>query len=164
MQTRARTLLPLLAAAVAVMVTMPAAASAARYVSRTLKNGTRGKDVKQLQRYLTQAGHRVRSDGDFGAQTAGALKATKGELELRANAVATRVDQRMIRRAVVSTTGGAIYRAPPSPRRLIPGALGKVTLDGFGIAPAFAPQAVKDVIAAGNAITKTPYKWGGGHG
>ena len=31
-------------------------------------------------------------------------------------------------------------------------------------APASAPQAVQDAIAAGNAIATTPYIWGGGHG
>jgi septal ring factor EnvC (AmiA/AmiB activator) len=31
-------------------------------------------------------------------------------------------------------------------------------------APASAPQAVKEVIAAANAIATTPYVWGGGHG
>lgn len=164
MQTRARTFLLLFAVAVAVMVAMPVAASAAPYASRTLKSGTEGKDVKQLQRYLTRAGHRVRADGEFGAQTRRALVATKSELELKADPVATRSQQKMIRRAVVSTTGGAVYRAPPSPRTLVPGAQGKVTPDGFAIAPAFAPQVVKDVITAGNAIAKTPYKWGGGHG
>ncbi len=164
MQTRARTLLPLFAAFVAVMVAMPAGASAARYGSRTLQSGTHGKDVKRLQEYLSKAGHRVRADGQFGARTTQALVATKGELELKADGVATRDQQLMIRRAVVSTTGGAAYRAPPSPRRVIPGAAGKVAPDGFAIAPAFAPQVVKNVIAAGNAIAKTPYKWGGGHG
>jgi cell wall-associated NlpC family hydrolase len=32
------------------------------------------------------------------------------------------------------------------------------------MAPAVAPQEVKDAIAAANRITKKPYKWGGGHG
>jgi len=32
------------------------------------------------------------------------------------------------------------------------------------IPPTSAPRVVKDVIAAGNRIAKTPYKWGGGHG
>jgi len=164
MQTRARIFLPLFAAAVAAMVAMPTGASAAPYASRTLKSGTHGKDVKRLQGYLTKAGHRVRADGEFGARTTRALMATKGELELKADGVATRDQQLMIRRAVVSTTGGAAYRAPPSPRRVIPGAAGKVAPDGFAIAPATAPQVVKDIIAAGNLIAKTPYKWGGGHG
>lgn len=36
--------------------------------------------------------------------------------------------------------------------------------DGLAAAPAGAPQAVKDVIAAANAIVGLPYLWGGGHG
>ena len=32
------------------------------------------------------------------------------------------------------------------------------------MAPASAPQQVKDIIAAGNAIASKPYKYGGGHG
>ena len=36
--------------------------------------------------------------------------------------------------------------------------------DGQAIAPASAPEAVKAIIAAGNEIHDTPYKYGGGHG
>ncbi|MBK5231415.1 MAG: hypothetical protein JJE13_00335 [Thermoleophilia bacterium] len=36
--------------------------------------------------------------------------------------------------------------------------------DGLAAAPAGAPQAVKDVIAAANSIEDLPYIWGGGHG
>lgn len=36
--------------------------------------------------------------------------------------------------------------------------------DGQAIAPASAPQVVKDVIAAANEIADMPYLWGGGHG
>lgn len=36
--------------------------------------------------------------------------------------------------------------------------------DGLAAAPAGAPQAVKDVIAAANSIADMPYVWGGGHG
>ena len=36
--------------------------------------------------------------------------------------------------------------------------------DGTAIAPDDAPEPVKRVIQAGNAISKLPYKWGGGHG
>jgi len=35
---------------------------------------------------------------------------------------------------------------------------------GMAVAPAGAPQAVVNAIAAGNAIRKRPYVWGGGHG
>jgi hypothetical protein len=37
-------------------------------------------------------------------------------------------------------------------------------VDGRAVAPAGAPEQVKEVIAAANKIRKKPYKWGGGHG
>lgn len=36
--------------------------------------------------------------------------------------------------------------------------------DGTASPPIDAPQAVHDIIHAGNMISRTPYKWGGGHG
>jgi cell wall-associated NlpC family hydrolase len=44
------------------------------------------------------------------------------------------------------------------------GARAKILPNGEAVAPAGAPAVVKQVIAAGNAIALTPYKWGGGHG
>jgi cell wall-associated NlpC family hydrolase len=40
----------------------------------------------------------------------------------------------------------------------------RVLADGSAVAPEDAPEVVKRVILAGNAIAKFPYKWGGGHG
>ena len=85
MPSRVKTLL-LLATAFAVAAAIPSSAAAARYGSRTLASGMHGGDVKSLQRYLTEAGHRTSRDGEFGPRTARALKATESELELRANA------------------------------------------------------------------------------
>jgi len=40
-----------------------------------------------------------------------------------------------------------------------------VALDnGVALPPLEAPEAVKQIIEAGNSIARTPYKWGGGHG
>jgi cell wall-associated NlpC family hydrolase len=39
-----------------------------------------------------------------------------------------------------------------------------VRADGTAVAPLEAPNVVAAVIQAGNAIARTPYKWGGGHG
>ena len=165
MTCRLRTILPFLLAAFAVLPALPADASAARYASRTLETGSQGGDVKRLQRYLTKAGHRTRADGEFGSATARALKATEEDLELRADGVATRREQRAIRRAVTGPgSGGAAYVAPPPEDKTVPGAKGKVNRQGFAVAPAPAPRSVKRIIAAGNKIAKTPYKWGGGHG
>jgi cell wall-associated NlpC family hydrolase len=151
-------------AALAVTVALPAEASAAPYGSRTLSLGAHGGDVKKLQRYLADAGHRVTRDGEFGPRTQRALMATETELELRADGRATAREQRAIRRAVKDPgTGGAAYVAPPPPEQVVPGAKGSVTADGFAVPPASAPEVVKEVVAAGNAIATTPYKWGGGH-
>jgi len=153
-----------LTAALAVALLLPAGASAASYGSRTLRVGAHGKDVKRLQAYLGSAGHRVVRDGEFGPRTRRALIATERELELRADGVATRREQRAIRRAVrVASTGGAAYVAPPPPQQVVPGEDGRVNDDGFAVPPSSAPRVVKEVIAAGNAIATTPYKWGGGH-
>lgn len=40
----------------------------------------------------------------------------------------------------------------------------RVLKDGTAVAPENAPDVIKRVIQAGNAISKLPYKWGGGHG
>ena len=151
-------------ALVLLLLALPSEASAAAYGSRTLAVGSHGSDVKRLQRYLGSAGHRVARDGEFGPRTLRALRATERELELRADGVATRSEQRRIRVAVrVAGTGGAAYTPPPPPEQVVPGEDGKVTDDGFAVPPRSAPKAIKEVIAAGNEIAKTPYKWGGGH-
>jgi cell wall-associated NlpC family hydrolase len=153
-----------LAAVLAVGAAVPASASAAAYGSRTLSVGSHGADVKRLQGYLGSAGHRVARDGEFGPRTLRALRATERELELRADGIATRREQRRIRLAVrVAGTGGAAYTPPPPPEEVVPGEDGEVTDDGFAVPPKSAPKVVRDVIAAGNEIAKTPYKWGGGH-
>jgi cell wall-associated NlpC family hydrolase len=158
-----RHLMPLVAA-LAVAVALPAEASARSYGTRTLALGAHGGDVKKLQRYLASAGRRLARDGQFGPRTQRALRATESELELSVDGIATTREQRAIRRAVKKpSTGGAAYVAPPPPEEVVPGAKGTVTAEGFAVPPESAPEVVKEVIAAGNAIATTPYKWGGGH-
>jgi cell wall-associated NlpC family hydrolase len=73
------------------------------------------------------------------------------------------------------TTGGTAYQTPPAKPKATkkPGAatsaqapLPTATVgdDGLALAPAGAPPQVAALIAAGNAIASTPYKYGGGHG
>lgn len=55
--------------------------------------------------------------------------------------------------------------AAPAPTAPAPnGETATLNPDGSATAPASAPQQVKDVIAAANAIRDKPYLWGGGHG
>ncbi|HYQ79537.1 MAG TPA: hypothetical protein VEP91_10565 [Solirubrobacterales bacterium] len=63
---------------------------------------------------------------------------------------------------VASEGGDATTGQLPAP--LNPGQEAQVLSESEASAPASAPQAVKDVISAGNAIATTPYIWGGGHG
>ena len=48
--------------------------------------------------------------------------------------------------------------APPQP-----GQTARVLPSGLAVAPAGAPAAVQQIIAAGNRIARTKYLWGGGH-
>jgi hypothetical protein len=45
----------------------------------------------------------------------------------------------------------------------VPGQRAKLLPNGLAVAPAGAPPAIKQMIAAANAIARTPYIWGGGH-
>jgi cell wall-associated NlpC family hydrolase len=45
----------------------------------------------------------------------------------------------------------------------VPGAVAEILPDGLAVAPADAPTAVKQVIAAGNQLIGQPYLYGGGH-
>jgi len=63
---------------------------------------------------------------------------------------------------IASEGGDATEGQLPAP--LNPGQEAELISESEASAPASAPQAVKDVIAAANSIADTPYVWGGGHG
>lgn len=63
---------------------------------------------------------------------------------------------------VASEGGDATTGLMPAP--LTPGQEAELISPSEASAPASAPQAVKEVIAAANAIADLPYLWGGGHG
>jgi cell wall-associated NlpC family hydrolase len=59
--------------------------------------------------------------------------------------------------------GGGIPVANPAPQ-LGPGAVARISRDGrTATAPAAAPEPVRRAIYAANAITRKPYRYGGGH-
>jgi peptidoglycan hydrolase-like protein with peptidoglycan-binding domain len=153
----------ILVAALAVLVA-PAPAEAA-YAQRTLKSGSVGSDVKQLQRYLTRVGFRTSADGQFGRQTATAQKRFERSKRRRADGRATPGEQRLVQ----SSARQRASQPPPAEEQSQPAApqRGKAVIAPDGrtaIAPEDAPQPVKDAIAAANRITDKPYKYGGGHG
>jgi peptidoglycan hydrolase CwlO-like protein len=66
----------------------------------------------------------------------------------------------------IASEGGTVEGGPivEVPAPLSPGERAQVINESEASAPAAAPQAVKDAIAAANSIAMTPYIWGGGHG
>jgi peptidoglycan hydrolase-like protein with peptidoglycan-binding domain len=165
---------------------IPATADA-RYAQRTLKVGSHGSDVKQLQTYLTRAGVSTTADGQYGRGTAASVKSFERAHARTADGRATPSDQRLIKRAATQaatseptgstehagdSTGGSAYDedsgsdgAEPSTGTSAPTGKARISSDGrTAIAPSDAPQEVKDAIAAANRITSKPYRYGGGHG
>jgi hypothetical protein len=65
--------------------------------------------------------------------------------------------------AAAQTGGSPAPGGTAPPPQTVPGARAKLTKKGKAIAPAGAPQAVINAIAAGNRIRKKPYIYGGGH-
>jgi cell wall-associated NlpC family hydrolase len=137
----------------ALTILLSSNALAARYASRTLREGTTGGDVHKLQRFLDDAGHDTAADGEFGPATAGSLRDFEQAEERKADGVATRPDQRLVRARAAE--------APPSPATSDKATIGP---DGLVVAPASAPQEVVEIVTAGNEIATKPYKYGGGHG
>jgi hypothetical protein len=145
--------LPALAVAV-LSLTITADAVGAGYATRTLQVGSNGSDVRALQRYLDQAGYRTMADGAFGPATRRSVMSFERAEQRRVNGRASRAEQRMVR-------ARASAAAPDEPEA--PTEKGYLTSSGLAVAPDSAPDEVKAIIEAGNAIATKPYKYGGGH-
>ena len=163
-----RSALPAIAGAVLVAVVPAGDALAAPYASRTLREGKIGKDVRVLQRYLDRSGQSTHADGEFGPATVVSLRAFEASENQPADGVASRSDQRLVRRVAKSTAGldasGGTLPPAASHRPISPVGVATIGPDGRAVAPPSAPKAVRQIIAAGNRIAATPYVYGGGHG
>jgi hypothetical protein len=133
-------------------LTLTADAAGAGYATRTLQVGTSGSDVRAFQRYLDQAGYDTTADGAFGPATRRSVIEFEQAEQRRANGRASRAEQRMVR-----ARASAAAPEPSTDEAYL-------TADGIAVAPDSAPDAVKAIIEAGNAIATKPYKYGGGHG
>ncbi len=145
---------------------------------RTLHVGSRGPDVRLLQRELTLAGVRTHADGQYGPLTARHVAMFEREQNLKpADGVFRPSDVVPLSEAAdASVAGGAqAFQGGSSPGRSRPstpaaapaplaaGDRAQLQPDGTAIAPASAPLAVQQMIQAGNQIAKLPYRYGGGH-
>jgi peptidoglycan hydrolase-like protein with peptidoglycan-binding domain len=125
--------------------------------------GMSGHDVKVLQDFLKRAGvKKVTIDGEFGTGTYRAVRAFEDTQKLSVDGVVDANDIDVLRGLVKAGGSNAPVAAAPLP--LAPGDRAKLTPDGLAMAPANAPEPIKQIIAAGNKIAKTPYIYGGGHG
>jgi peptidoglycan hydrolase-like protein with peptidoglycan-binding domain len=150
-----RRTLPVLVAA-ALSLTVSAEALGAGYATRTLAQGSSGADVRALQRYLDAAGYDTSADGQFGPATRRSVMAFESAEQRTVNGRASRAEQRMVRARAGSAGSGDEPPAAPTEKAYIGS-------DGLAVAPASAPDEVKAIIEAGNAIATKPYKYGGGH-
>jgi peptidoglycan hydrolase-like protein with peptidoglycan-binding domain len=148
---------------------------------RRLRYGMVGHDVAILQRLLTAVGHHIPDDGTFGSRTLKAVREFENETNRKVDGVVTSKDAGALGRAGLAlrasqqtlttpaatapaATPPAAPAAPAAPPAVatVPGSQAQI-VNGLAVAPADAPQAVKDVIAAGNRIATKPYIYGGGH-
>jgi cell wall-associated NlpC family hydrolase len=146
--------LPVVLAAV-LSLTITADAAGAGYATRTLQVGSSGSDVRALQRYLDQAGYDTVPDGAFGPATRRSVMSFERHEQRIANGRASRAEQRTVR-------ARASAAAPEEPEAA-PTEEAYLTSSGTAVAPASAPDEVRAIIEAGNAIATKPYKHGGGH-
>lgn len=167
------------AALAALLIFAASAVAAPRYASRTLKRGSRGPDVKQLQRYLSQLSVHTGVDGVYGSVTTSAVRTFEHRQGQPPTGRVTPSEARLIQKLVAdgadsarsantgglspdgSSSWGASQRQGSQSN---PGAHAKMSGDGrTAVAPDNAPPAVKAAIAAANRITLKPYRYGGGH-
>ena len=151
-------------AALGAIATIPAPA-AAKFGDETLSRGDSGRDVRVLQRWLGYVGFETDVDGHFGRGTVSALRGYERKF---GKAVDGRLSPDeapdLRRRAKVAFEQRNGESEDPTPDASGPVERATLSNDGrTAIAPDSAPQEVKDAIAAANAITDKPYKYGGGH-
>lgn len=128
-----------------------------------LRPGMSGQDVRVLQSYLRRAGFKTKVTGEFDKRTVTYVKRFERANESpRINGVLDANELAILRADVEGADDSDIDDIDAT--RTTPGEKAKLGTDGLAIAPESAPDAVKQIIAAGNKIAKKPYVYGGGHG
>ena len=131
--------------------------------------GMSGRDVRELQDYLRRAHIKgaPKPTGAYADPTRIAVRRFEAKRKRQVDGVLDAGDIYELRTLVGDSAREGQDGDPAggdAPAPLAPGDRARLGSNGLAIAPENAPEAVKRVIAAGNRIAKTPYKWGGGHG
>jgi peptidoglycan hydrolase-like protein with peptidoglycan-binding domain len=167
-QARPRACAATIAVSCALCAVPGAGTADAAFGDRVLREGSSGRHVRVLQRWLTLTGIQTRIDGHFGRRTRITLRRYERRHGLHVDGVLTRAQARVLRHRAVAAAasvgpGGpapapAIAAVNPSPNAVL-------AADGLtAVAPDAAPPRVRDAIAAANRIVGRPYQYGGGHG
>lgn len=106
-----------IAVAVALVAALPLGTAEAKpkhkhpFGSRVLRPGTRGKDVRYLQRALTKLGIATAIDGDFGKGTLRSVEALEAQHHWPVNGVVNRKEAKRIRKLVIKNRVSGSYFA-----------------------------------------------------
>jgi murein DD-endopeptidase MepM/ murein hydrolase activator NlpD len=119
------------AAVTAVGALVPAAtANAAHLGERTLRKGSRGHDVRELQRLLTEVGVRTTADGVFGRRTRGSVRRYERREHLRVDGVVPPSEARGLYRRAGRRAHAGEQQAAAEPRSAPPEAEGAYPVQG----------------------------------
>ena len=166
-------------AATALLMLVAAPVALAQFGTSTLRKGSHGHDVRVLQSWLTKLGYKTSVDGSFGNATVRSVRRFEKHEGLRVDGIMRRSDEQLMRKRLsgsstdgsgsgTSNGGSDTSGSDPTgtqPLVTTPGPKARISSDGHtAVAPAGAPAAVQQVIAAANEITHTGYRFGGGHG
>jgi peptidoglycan hydrolase-like protein with peptidoglycan-binding domain len=146
--------------------TDPSSPTPSSTATRTLRRGMRGADVRALQSSLKALGFfRTRPDGTYGPVTVASVKRYERSHDLTPDGVVDPDEAQQISDDAGSGTTADDGSSSTDTGSTAPASGAKATLnsDGTATAPQGAPKAVQDIVAAGNQIADTPYKYGGGH-
>ncbi len=145
---------------------VPVTPADARFGDRVLREGSHGRHVEVLQRWLTVVGVRTRVDGSFGRRTTRSLRRYEREHRLTVDGVLSPLQAQGLRvRAIAARAVQAATLPTPGQAGGTETQSAVIGPDGrTALVPATAPAQVRDAILAANEIVTKPYRYGGGHG